>query len=79
MVPWFFDSTASLIQTLKRRTARRSAKREHDTMPEQTPLAKAEAFIKAAARLRAHTPRQTTDSADLIRQDRARDEADPPG
>jgi hypothetical protein len=34
-----------------------------------------ETFADAAARLRKRTPPQTTDSADLIRQDRDRDHA----
>jgi hypothetical protein len=37
-----------------------------------------ETFAEAAARLRDRIPRQSTDSADLIRQDRDREHADCP-
>ena len=38
-------------------------------------IAQPESFAEAAARLRARTPPQTTNSADLIRRDRDRDHA----
>jgi hypothetical protein len=43
---------------------------------EQALQAETETFAEAAARLRARTPPQSTDSATLIRQDRDRDHAD---
>lgn len=61
-----------LIQSLKQR-ARRSAEAEHRPILEAALAAEAEPFPQAAARLRARTPVQTTDSADLIRRDRDRD------
>jgi plasmid stability protein len=65
----------SLIQTLKQRAARfgRSAEAEHRAILEQTLRPETESFAAAAARMRARTPPQTTDSADLLRQDRDRD------
>jgi plasmid stability protein len=67
-----------LIQTLKQRAARvgRSAEAEHRMILEQALQAETETFAEAAARLRARTPPQSTDSATLIRQDRDRDHAD---
>jgi len=66
-----------LIQTLKRRAARvgRSAEAEHRAILEQALQPETETFAEAAARLRARTPPQATDSADLLRQDRDRDHA----
>jgi len=66
-----------LIQALKRRATRagRSAEAEHRAILEQTLQAETETFAEAAARLRARTPPQTTDSTDLIRRDRDRDHA----
>ena len=64
-----------LIQTLKQRAARhgRSAEVEHRAILEQALRSEMEPFADAAARLRARTPQQATDSADLLRQDRDRD------
>lgn len=64
-----------LIQTLKRRAARfgRSAEAEHRAILEQTLRPETETFAEVAASLRARTPPQTTDSAELIRRDRDRD------
>jgi len=64
-----------LIQALKQRAARsgRSAEAEHLALLEQSLRPKTESFAEAAARLRARTPRQSSDSADLIRMDRDRD------
>lgn len=66
-----------LIQALKQRAARsgRSAEAEHRAILEQVLGPETESFATAAARLRARTPRQATDSADLIRRDRDRDHA----
>jgi plasmid stability protein len=68
-----------LIQALKQRAARvgRSAEAEHRAILEQTLRPEAESFAEAAARLRARTPPQTTNSTDLIRQDRDRDHHGP--
>lgn len=65
-----------LIQTLRQRAARggeRSAEAERRAILEQALCAEVEAFAGSAARLRARTPAQTTDSADLLRMDRDRD------
>ena len=64
-----------LIQALKQRAARsgRSAEAEHRALLEQALRPETESFAEAAARLRARTPRQSSDSADLIRKDRDRD------
>jgi plasmid stability protein len=66
-----------LIQTLKQRAARagRSAEAEHRLILEQALRPETETFAAAAARLRARTPPQSTDSSDLIRLDRDRDHA----
>ena len=66
-----------LIQALKARAARtgRSAEAEHRAILEQTLASEAESFAAAAAGLRAAAPRQTTDSAELLRKDRDRDHA----
>ena len=65
----------ALIQGLKQRAARagRSAEAEHRIILEHALRSGTESFAEAAARLRARTPPQTTDSADLLRQDRDRD------
>jgi plasmid stability protein len=64
-----------LIRLLKQRAARtgRSAEAEHRAILEQALSSEAEPFAEAAARLRARTPPQSTDSADLVRRDRDRD------
>lgn len=64
-----------LVQALKQRAARagRSAEAEHRAILEQILRPETETFAEAAARLRARTPPQSTDSADLVRQDRDRD------
>ena len=61
-----------LIQALKERAARsgRSAEAEHRAILEQALQSEIEPFAVTAARLRARTSRQTTDSTDLIRQAR---------
>jgi plasmid stability protein len=66
-----------LIQALKRRAARigRSAEAEHRAILEQALRPETETFAQTAARLRARTPPQTTDSTDLIRRDRDRNHA----
>ena len=63
-----------LIRLLKQRAARtgRSAEAEHRAILEHALSSDAEPFAEAAARLRARTPPQSTDSADLIRRDRDR-------
>jgi plasmid stability protein len=68
-----------IIETLKRRAARtgRSVEAEHRAILESALAPELEPFAQAAARLRARTPAQTTDSADLVRQARDRDHADP--
>jgi plasmid stability protein len=68
-----------LIQALKRRAARtgRPAEAEHRAILEQALRPETETFAEAAARLRARTPPQTTNSTDLIRRDRERDHAGP--
>nr|WP_294524849.1 hypothetical protein [uncultured Rhodopila sp.] len=64
-----------LIQTLKQRAARtgRSAEAKHRIILEQALGPETESFAESAARLRARTPLQKTDSVDLIREDRDRD------
>jgi plasmid stability protein len=64
-----------LIESLKRRAARagRSAEAEHRAILEQALEAEIEPFSETAARLRARTPPQSSDSAELIRHDRDRD------
>jgi len=66
-----------LIQALKRRAARtgRPAEAEHRAILEHALRPETESFTEAAARLRARTPPQTTDSAGLIQRDRDRDHA----
>jgi plasmid stability protein len=70
-----------LIQALKRRAARtgRPAEAEHRAILEQALRPETETFAAAAARLRARTPPQTTNSTDLIRRDRDRDHTGPRG
>lgn len=69
----------AIIQALKQRATRagRSAEAEHRAILEQALQRETESFAQAAARLRARTPPQTTNSADIIRQDRDRDHARP--
>jgi plasmid stability protein len=64
-----------LIETLKRRAARfgRSVEAEHRLILEQALQSELETFAEAAARLRSRTPKQTTNSTDIIREDRDRD------
>jgi plasmid stability protein len=64
-----------LIQVLKQRATRagRSAEAEHRAILEQALRPEAEPFARTAARLRARTPPQSTDSAALLRRDRDRD------
>jgi plasmid stability protein len=64
-----------LIQALKQRAARagRPAEAEHRAILEEALRPETEDFAAAAARLRARTPPQSTDSADLVRRDRDRD------
>jgi antitoxin FitA len=63
-----------LIQALKQRAARagRAAEAEHRAILEQVLRPETETFNEAAARLRARTQPQTTDSTELIRRDRDR-------
>jgi antitoxin FitA len=65
----------ALILALKRRAARtgRPAEAEHRLILEEILRPEAETFAQAAARMRARTPPQTTDSTDIIRRDRDRD------
>jgi plasmid stability protein len=64
-----------LIEALKQRARRsgRSAEAEHRVILEQVLQPETESFAEAAARLRASTPRQSSDSAELLRWDRDRD------
>ncbi len=64
-----------LIRALKQRAARnrRSVEAEHRAILEKALEPEAESFFELAARLRAETPPQTSDSAALIRADRDRD------
>jgi antitoxin FitA len=66
-----------LIEALVRRAARnaRYVEVEHRAIFEQALDPRSETFAEAAARLRARMPAQTTNSADLVRQDRDRDQA----
>ncbi|APT60125.1 MULTISPECIES: FitA-like ribbon-helix-helix domain-containing protein [Roseomonas] len=65
-----------LIQTLRQRAARsgRSVEAEHRALLEQVLGPEAETFADVAARLRAQSPPQSTDSADLLRADRDREQ-----
>ncbi len=65
----------AIIQALKQRAARtgRAAEAEHRAILEQALRPETESFAQAAARLRARTPPQTTDSTDIVRRDRDRD------
>jgi antitoxin FitA len=64
-----------IIKALKKRAARtgRPAEAEHRAILEEALRPETEDFASAAARLRARTPPQSSDSADLIRNDRDRD------
>ena len=66
-----------LIQAPRQRAARvgHSAEAGHRAILEQVVPPETEPFAEAAARLRARTPPQATDSTDLLRQDRDRDHA----
>jgi antitoxin FitA len=66
-----------MIQRRKQRATRvgRSAEAEHRAVLEQVLRPESQTFAEVAARLRADTPAQATDGADLIRQDRERDHA----
>lgn len=68
----------TLIATLRQRAARhgRSVEAEHRAILERALAPEMELFAAAAARLRARTPPQTSDSADIVRQDRDRDHGD---
>jgi plasmid stability protein len=63
-----------LIQALTQRAARvgRPAEAEHRAILEEALRSETEDFAAAAARLRARTPPQSTDSTDLVRRDRER-------
>ena len=65
------------IRALKERAQRsgRSAEAEHRAILEQVLQSETENFPEAAARLRARTPHQSSDSAELLRRDRGRDHA----
>jgi len=65
-----------VIHTLKRRAtmAGRSVEAEHRLILEQVLGKEAESFAERAARLREASPRHGTDSAELIRADRDRDQ-----
>ncbi len=67
----------AIIQALKQRAARsgRAAEAEHRAILEQALRPETETFADAAKRLRASTPPQSSDSADIIRRDRDRDHA----
>ncbi len=67
----------AIIQALKQRAARKgwAAEAEHRAILEQVLRSETESFAEAAARLRARTPPQRTDSADIVRRDRDRDHA----
>ena len=64
-----------LIRTLKQRATKagRSVEAEHRAILEQALTADTETFSEAAARLRARTPPQRTEAADLIREQRDHD------
>lgn len=65
----------NIVRALKQRAARagRAAEAEHRAILEQVLRPETESFADAAARLRARTPPQSTNSADIIRRDRDRD------
>ena len=69
----------TLIATLRRRAARhgRSAEAEHRLILERALEPETEPFADTAARLRARTPPQSSDSAEIIRRDRDRDHGEP--
>jgi antitoxin FitA len=64
-----------VIRSLKQRAIShgRSVEAEHRAILESVLKPEAEDFFELAARLRAEAPRQTSDSADLLRADRDRD------
>jgi antitoxin FitA len=64
-----------VIRSLKQRAIShgRSVEAEHRAILESVRKPEAEDFFELAARLRAEAPRQTSDSADLLRADRDRD------
>ena len=66
-----------LIRALKQRAARsgRSVEAEHRVILEHALRTDVEDFATTAARLRASTPKQSSDSADIVRQDRERNHA----
>jgi plasmid stability protein len=67
-----------LVAALRRRAARhgRSVEAEHRVILERALEPETEPFAEAAVRLRARTPPQSTDSAEIIRRDRDRDHGD---
>ena len=68
-----------LVQALRDRAARagRSVEAEHRAILEQVLGPESGGFADRAARLRAETPLQRTDAAELLRRDRARNAAPP--
>ncbi len=64
-----------LVQALKERAARvgRSVEAEHRAILEQVLGPEAGGFAEMAARLRATSPPQHSDAAELVRMDRDRD------
>ncbi|NOG72068.1 FitA-like ribbon-helix-helix domain-containing protein [Roseicella sp. DB1501] len=69
-----------IIRTLRQRAARagRSVEAEHRAILEQVLGPEMESFADVAARLRAQSPQQRTDSADLLRADRDRNRGSAP-
>ncbi len=65
----------AIIRALKQRAARkgRAAEAEHRAILEEVLRSETETFAEAAARLRARTPPQVSDSTDIVRRDRDRD------
>ena len=68
------DLDDDLVQRLRQRAARhgRTPEEEIRLILERTLLSDWETFLDEADRLRARTPPQTTDSTDLIREERDR-------
>ena len=66
-----------LIEILKKRADRsgRSAEAEHRAILEEALQPEMETFAETAARLRARTPGQATNSTDIVRANRDRDHA----
>lgn len=64
----------TLVDTLRKRAARhgRSVEAEHRLILERALEPETETFAQVAAGLRARTPPQSTDSAEIVRQDRDR-------